>query len=98
MKAAIFFNVIFVLLGATGCEVLFQEESIEIEDIFDAMDAAARAMKQQNAKELLGVKVDVPPVIDGALNDVAWQKPHKVKPNSQLHFFKPFPQKPSSLY
>ena len=73
MKAAIFFNAIFILLFTTGCEVLFQEESIEIEDIFDAMDAAARAMKQQNAKELPAVKIDVPPVIDGALNDAGWQ-------------------------
>ena len=30
-------------------------------------------MKQQNAKELPAVKVDVPPIIDGALNDIAWQ-------------------------
>ena len=73
MKAAIFFNAIFVLLCTTGCEILFQEEPIEIEDIFDAMDARARAKKQQNAKELPAVKVDVPPVIDGALNDAAWQ-------------------------
>ena len=87
MKAAIFFNVIFVLLGATGCEVLFQEESIEIEDIFDAMDAAARAMKQQNAKELLGVKVDVPPVIDGALNDVAWQNAPQSETQLPITFF-----------
>ena len=73
MKAAIFFNAIFILLFTTGCEVLFQEESIEIEDIFDAMDAAARAMKQQNSKELPAVKINVPPVIDGKLNDAAWQ-------------------------
>ena len=87
MKTAIFFNVIFVLLLTTGCEVLFQEESIEIEDIFDAMDAAARAMKQQNAKELLGVKVDVPPVIDGALNDVAWQNAPQSETQLPITFF-----------
>ena len=73
MKAATFLNAIFILLFTTGCEVLFQEESIEIEDIFDAMDAAARAMAQPRAKELPAVKVDVPPVINGELNDAAWQ-------------------------
>ena len=73
MKAVISFNVIFILLLTTGCEVLFQEESIEIEAIFDVMDAAARAMKQKNAKELPSVKVDRSPVIDGKLHDLAWQ-------------------------
>ncbi len=73
MKAAIFLYTIFILLFTTGCEVLFQEDPIEFPDIFDAIDNAARAMKQQNAKELPAVKVDVPPIIDGALNDIAWQ-------------------------
>lgn len=73
MKAVLSFNVILILLLATGCEVLLQRRSIELEDIFDAIDEAARTMKQQNAKELPAVKIDVPPVIDGKLNDSAWQ-------------------------
>ena len=73
MKAVLSFSVIFILFFTTGCEVLLQKGSIEIEDIFDVIDDAARAMKQQNAKELPAVKIDAPPVIDGQLNDAAWQ-------------------------
>lgn len=73
MKAVLSFNVIFILFFITGCEVLLQNRSIELEDIFDVIDDAARAMKQQNAKELPAVKIDEPPIIDGQLNDTAWQ-------------------------
>ena len=73
MKAVLFFNIIFILFLTTGCEVLLPEGSIELEDIFEAIDAAALAMKQQDAKRLPAVKVDVPPVIDGELNDAAWR-------------------------
>ncbi len=73
MKAVLSFSVIFILLFAIGCEVLLQKGSIEIEDIFEAIDDASRAMKQQNAKELPAVKIDEPPIIDGRLHDTAWQ-------------------------
>ncbi len=73
MKTVTFFNVIFILLFTTGCEVLRRSGAIELKDILEAIDTAALALKQQNAKELPGVKVDVPPVINGKLNDAAWQ-------------------------
>ena len=55
MKAVLFFNIIFILCLTTGCEVLLPEGSIELEDIFEAIDAAALAMKQQDAKKLPAV-------------------------------------------
>ncbi|MYB93825.1 carbohydrate binding family 9 domain-containing protein [Candidatus Poribacteria bacterium] len=73
MKAILSFSVIFILFFITGCEVLRQKGSIDLEDIFEALDAGALAMKQQNAKALRAVKIDEPPVIDGKLNDPAWQ-------------------------
>ena len=73
MKAALSFPIVFILFFTTGCEALLPERLITLEGIFEALDAAALAMKQQNAKELPAVKVDEPPIIDGKLNDAAWQ-------------------------
>ncbi len=73
MKAIIFLNAIFILFFATGCEILHPEGLITLDNIFEALDAAARPIKQQNAKELPAVKVDEPPMIDGKLNDAAWR-------------------------
>ena len=73
MKATIFFNAIFILFFTTGCEVLVLQRLKEPDNLFDAMNDAARAMARSSAKELPAVKVDVPPVIDGELSDAAWQ-------------------------
>ena len=73
MKATLSFSVICILLLTTGCDVLFENGSIELSDIFDAIDNTNRAMKQQNSKKLPAVKIEVAPVIDGKLNDMAWQ-------------------------
>ena len=72
MKAALSFSVICILLLTTGCDVLFGNGSIGLSDIFDAIDNTTRAMKQQNSKKLPAVKIEVAPVIDGKLNDMAW--------------------------
>lgn len=73
MKAALSFTIVSILFLTTGCEILRPEGFITLENIFDALDAAARPMKQQNAKEMPAVKIDEPPIIDGHLNDAAWQ-------------------------
>ena len=73
MKVIASFTTIFILLLTTGCEVVGQKGSIELDDIFDAIGDAARVMAQPSAKELPAVKIDTPPIIDGELNDVAWQ-------------------------
>ncbi|MDE0686010.1 MAG: hypothetical protein OXI63_24050 [Candidatus Poribacteria bacterium] len=73
MKTATFLNAIFILLFTSGCEVLLLQRLKEPNNLFDALDDAARAMKQRNAKELPAVKIDRPPIIDGKLNDTAWQ-------------------------
>ena len=73
MKAALSFSVIFILLLTTGCEVLFQNGSIGLSDIFDTINEAALARRQQSAKKLPAVKIEVAPVIDGKLNEMAWQ-------------------------
>ena len=73
MKAARSFSIIFILLFTAGCEVLFQNGSIEFTDIFDTISEASLKMRQQNSKKLPAVKIEAAPVIDGKLNDVAWQ-------------------------
>ena len=65
MKAALSFTIIFILLSTTGC--------IELTDIFDAINAASLTKRQQSAKKLPAVKIDESPIIDGKLNDAAWQ-------------------------
>lgn len=65
MKAALSFCIIFVLFFTTGC--------MEFTDIFDAINAASLTRRQQGAKKLPAVKIDESPVIDGKLNDAAWQ-------------------------
>lgn len=65
MKAALSFIIIFILLFTTGC--------IELTDIFDAINATSLTRRQQNSKKLPAVKIEVAPVIDGKLNDMAWQ-------------------------
>ena len=62
MKVLASFTIVFILCLTTGCEILRE-----------VLEGAARPMKQQNAKELPAVKIDQPPVIDGQLNDAAWQ-------------------------
>jgi hypothetical protein len=73
MKAVLSFSVIFILFLTTGCELMKLKNPKEVGDIFDAIGDAARAMAQPSAKQLPAVKVDLPPVIDGKLNDIAWQ-------------------------
>ena len=73
MKVLTSFTIIFILFLTTGCEVLRPEGLIALERIFQALDGGARPMQQQNAKELPGVKIDEPPIIDGKLNDAAWE-------------------------
>ena len=73
MKAALSFTIVFILFLTTGCEILRPEGLIALESIFAALTAEARPMQQQNAKELPAVKIDKPPIIDGKLNDAAWE-------------------------
>ena len=56
MKAALSFTIIFILLFTTGC--------IELTDIFDAINAASLTRRQQRAKKLPAVKIEVAPVIE----------------------------------
>ena len=72
MKVIASFTTIFILFLTTECEVIGQKGSIELDDIFDAIGDATRAMTRSSAKELPAVKIDLPPVIDGELNDAAW--------------------------
>lgn len=73
MKVFASFTTIFILFLTTGCEVIGQKGSIELDAIFEVIGDTARAMAQPSAKKLPAVKIDTPPVIDGELNDVAWQ-------------------------
>ena len=66
MKAVLSFSIIFILLFTTGC--------IELTGIFDAINAASLKRRQQGGKKLPAVKIEVAPVIDGELNDAAWQE------------------------
>lgn len=65
MKAALSFSIVFILFFSTGC--------IELTDIFDGINAASLTRRQQSAKKLPAVKIDESPIIDGKLNDAAWQ-------------------------
>ena len=73
MKAALSFSIISILFFTAGCDVLFENGSIELANIFDAINEASLKRRQQSGKKLPAVKIEVPPVIDGKLNDMAWQ-------------------------
>lgn len=74
MKTGLSIYLIFLLILITGCELIGLKKPEGLGEFFDNIRKDVGENEHFHTKELPGVKINTPPVIDGKLTDEAWRE------------------------